>query len=610
MLTGESSILKQADKAKFKTELSAIKEQLELFKVEKIIEDSNFEEGSLTAGKEMLEYNTKKADEIGNIETIFINLKDKYKEKLEVIKGELYYATKSEQEIKWLQELEIQPNPYEIVDGELLSSYGNLLLLDEKGTLTIPGSVTKIGEGAFANLEGLKTIIIPGTCKEIARNAFANNATLETVIMQEGVEKIGANAFQYCIKLKTVQMPNSVIELQDNVFFGDSCLEKVKLSSGLKRIPSYAFHNCRSLKEIDFHEGLETITSSAFANCEALKSIKIPKSMLTIHGTAFNGAISLTSIEVNSQNTNFEFKNGMLLGNKKQEICIILESAITSNIFTVPEGVVRLEGNPLAVFSKINELEIPSSVTKIDNAFFSRNIKKVTIDSKNNNYESDGKAVYTKGKETLLRYYANENSVTLNLGTISILANAFNGQSNITEINLPNTLKSIGGQAFAGCNKLTSIHLGENVNNFNNMSIYGSAIKNVTIDENNPNYSMINGVLYNKDGTIFISPIKNIAGTYEIPNGVKEISDNAFHNQSQMKGIILPNTLEKIGNSLNYCTSLTRIEIPSNVSEIGERCFENCGNNLKQIIIHKPKGSISGSPWKCVYGEKAIIWQE
>ena len=67
----------------------------------------------------------------------------------------------------------IEPNPYDIVDGELLSSDGNLLLVDEEtGSLTIPGSVTKIGEGAFANVEGLKTIIIPGTCKEIGKKCF------------------------------------------------------------------------------------------------------------------------------------------------------------------------------------------------------------------------------------------------------------------------------------------------------------------------------------------------------------------------------------------------------------------------------------------------------
>lgn len=144
------------------------------------------------------------------------------------------------------------------------------------------------------------------------------------------------------------------------------------------------------------------------------------------------------------------------------------------------------------------------------------------------------------------------------------------------------------------------------------MSIYGSSIENINIDNDNPNYSIINGALFNKDGTIFISPIKKIGSitSYTISNGVKEIADYAFHNQNKMTEIILPNTLEKIGSSFNYCTSLPRIEIPNSVTSISVNCFSSCGNTLKEVIIHKAKGSISGSPWGLQYGDKGITWVE
>ena len=109
--------------------------------------------------------------------------------------------------------LGIAANPYDIVNGELLSSNGNLLLMDENGTVTIPDSVTKIGEGAFANLEGLKTIVISGTVKEIGTNAFEYNKTLETVIMQEGVEIIGNLAFSACSKIETINIGKNVSEI-------------------------------------------------------------------------------------------------------------------------------------------------------------------------------------------------------------------------------------------------------------------------------------------------------------------------------------------------------------------------------------------------------------
>ena len=165
MLTGTNGILTQAQKAKMTTELSSYKEQLELYKTEKLSENREFLESTLTVGKESLIYNTQPAGETGNIKTVIPSIKDEYIDKVEIIKGSLLINTQDKNEIEIAKSLGIAANPYDIVNGELLSSNGNLLLMDETGTLTIPDSVTKIGEGAFANLEGLKTIVIPGTVK-------------------------------------------------------------------------------------------------------------------------------------------------------------------------------------------------------------------------------------------------------------------------------------------------------------------------------------------------------------------------------------------------------------------------------------------------------------
>ena len=184
-LTGDNGILINAQDAKLATELSKYQEELELYKVDKTMEDANFEEETLTAGKTDLNYNTKSEEE-GNIKTIITDITDEYFEKLEVIKGKLLINTQDKHEIKVAQRLGIEVNPYDIRDGVLWSSNGNLLLMDENtGSLTIPDSVTSIGEGAFSNLEGLKTIIIPPTVKRIEQNAFKNNTTLENVIIQE-----------------------------------------------------------------------------------------------------------------------------------------------------------------------------------------------------------------------------------------------------------------------------------------------------------------------------------------------------------------------------------------------------------------------------------------
>ena len=158
MLTSENGILKKADKATLSAELSKYKEELELYKGSKYIENADFKEETLTAGKENLTYNTQKEGETGNIKTVINSITDEYFEKLEVIKGKLLINTKDMQEIEVAQSLGIEVNPYEIDEnGVLLSSDGNLLLMDKNtGSLTIPDSVTAIGEGAFRNLERIK----------------------------------------------------------------------------------------------------------------------------------------------------------------------------------------------------------------------------------------------------------------------------------------------------------------------------------------------------------------------------------------------------------------------------------------------------------------------
>ena len=223
MLTGDSGIITQAQRSKMMTELSGYKEELEIYIVGKLGKINDFNETSLVAGKNSLAYDGQQVGEIGTgtIKDVIPSISDKYLEKLEVIKGELLINTKDKVEIEVAQSLGIQVNPYDIVDGELLSSTGNLLLLDETETLTIPSSVTKIGSGAFANSasdgQALKKIIIPGYVKEIAPDAFSYNTTLEEVVMEYGIEKVGDRAFQGCTALKEISFPDSVTSI------GSSC---------------------------------------------------------------------------------------------------------------------------------------------------------------------------------------------------------------------------------------------------------------------------------------------------------------------------------------------------------------------------------------------------
>ena len=199
-LTGNSGITTQAKHSKTKNELAAYKEQIDLFIADKKMENEEFDEESLFSGKNTLRYNTQNENETGTIKTICPQMKNDYLKRLEIKKGKAILDTKDVTEIEIARSLGINVNPYEISeDGELISSNGNLLLIDTNGTLELPDTVITIGEGAFANTASdgivLRKVIIPYTVKEIKQNAFNGNNTIEEVEFQtksgKGVTKIG-----------------------------------------------------------------------------------------------------------------------------------------------------------------------------------------------------------------------------------------------------------------------------------------------------------------------------------------------------------------------------------------------------------------------------------
>ena len=195
----DGKIFGVANESVFKNDLRVIEEEFEMFVQTKAAQSvGKFEIESLNAADNGLTYNTKTNEKEKDIYDVIPTAKKGYYSEFEIIKGELYYKGDVEQKLIWAKELGIGIIPYEIVDGVLISSNSNLLLLDSTGTVRIPYNVTEIASGVFNNLEGLTRVIIPGSVKKIGANAFSNNTSLQEVIMEDGVEIIGNQAFSKC----------------------------------------------------------------------------------------------------------------------------------------------------------------------------------------------------------------------------------------------------------------------------------------------------------------------------------------------------------------------------------------------------------------------------
>ena len=614
MISGQDGILTRAGSTKIQSELAEYKEQIDLFIISKKMENIEFDEESFFAGEKSLRYNTKIESEEENIKTICPQMKDSYLGKIEVKKGKMTLNTKDKIEIKIAQSLGIDVNPYEITeDGELVASSGNLLLIDSKGTLTLPDSVIIIGEGAFANTQSdgitLKKIIIPSTVKKIKANAFNGNSTIEEVEIQtkngEGVTTIGELAFANCSNLKSVVLPDTVKYMGSHVFDYCRSLKNVQLSNNMSRIESYMFCGCSGLEEINLAENIDTIGACAFYNCINLKKILFSDKLQTIDSGIFSGCSKLEEIEL-GKNTNFIFENGILMNSNKTFMYYVTNLASNVKTFKVPNGVIKLLGGTLKS-TEIKNIEIPASVNYISYDFFPSSVENVKIDTENKSYITDNGMIYSIDKKSLYYCFTKDITISISDETEIIEAGAF-CESKAKIINFTDNIKEVKKSAFWDNTYITEINLNNKLSSIA-PTAFTATNANVKFIGNNDYFVIENGLIYTKDKTSLVACTKQIA-QIDIPNGVKEIGNEVFRGRTTITKITLPQTLNKIGNmAFSYCYGLTEIEIPDSVTEIGSGCFLETPN-LKKIKINKPEGSILGKPWGSIYGDRAIIWKE
>ncbi len=609
MLTGDNGIITNAQKSKLSTTFSTYKEEVELYKVNKYTENRNFLENTLEASKTSLTYNTKNQDE-GNIKTIITTITESDMEKFEIIKGKLLIKTKDVKEIKVAQSLGIEVNPYDITEeGELESSDGNLLLVDETGTLKIPDTVTKIGEGAFAQVEGLKTIIIPGSVKEIGTRAFAYNPTLETVIMEEGVEIIGSSAFQGCSKLKNVSMPESLIEIKGSAFMSVVSLGEIKIPSKINKINAYTFYGT-NLKKVTLSVNTESIVDYAF-DYTSFEEIVIPEKVKQIGKGVFDNNVQLDNVIIQGEDPKYVYESGMLMPKEKDNILFISDKYLKSiNTFSIPSGVTKFDLN-ITQYTNITKIIIPDTIEYIGNGIFPSTINEIEVSKTNNKYaiNENKKILYTKDTKEIINCYSKEEKIDLSKEDIVNLKNfSFWQATNAKNIILPEKLQKISSQVFAYCPKVEEIKIGASVTDIDPLFKYGNYQGKVTIDKENPNYIIEDNILYNKNKTILINVLYKIDGEFKISDNVERIGPYAFHNQTKMKKIYIPKGVKTISTAFNHCHGLTEINIPSTVEEISTNAFANSGN-LNIINIDKAKDSIPGAPWGAVKGLKVVKWK-
>ena len=430
-------------------------------------------------------------------------------------------------------------------------------------------------------------------------------------------DELGVGFFSKCSGLKAITLPGYLKSVGESAFQECSSLETLNLPSGITSIGNYAFLECENLTSVTLPSGLISIGDRAFMSCISITSLDLPSSLTTAGEMALAGCSNLTSLTLHSGLTNIKGNN--LLGgnmpyyhNLKDVRYIIdsdLETYLQSNHPIIND--IRCGIKYYLNDQEITTLEIPSEITSIGDGVFlsSNNLTNLTLSSKitsagkyafNNcsnlkdirYYIYDDLATYIqKGHPAFyvncgIKYYWNNQEITtleIPTSVTSIGNHAFYGCNGLTSVEFPSNLSSIGDWAFSNCSGLTSVDLPSSITKMGECVFY--YCKNLS------SVKLPSEITAISNGAFGYSSLKDI----ELPAGITSIGDDAFVNCSNLQNINLPSGITTIGTGAFWdCSNLTNVILPSALTSIGDIAFLNC-SNLANVTLSSNITSIGYS---------------
>ena len=501
----------------------------------------------------------------------------------------------------------------------------DLRFIREMAGVSVTGEIT---DGELANLDLSEAKIVSG-------GDYYYQDSNDTKYYTKD-DELGVCAFSKCWGLKDISLPGDLKSVGDFAFSDCSSLETINLPSGITTIGNYAFWYCENLTSLTLPSGLISIGDRAFENCYSLTSLEFPSSLTTLGELVFAGCSNLTSLTLHSNLTdvksNYLFGGASNYNNLKDVRYIIdsdLETYLQSNhpIFYEINCGIKYYLND----QEITTLEIPSGITSIGDGVFlsNKSLTNLTLSSKVSSigisafsycdnlkdvryYIYDDLATYIQNGHPDfyvggIKYYWNDQEITtleIPTSVTSIGNNAFYGCSGLTTLNLPSNVTSIGDRAFGGCSNLTSVDLPSSITKMGDfVFFYCEKLSNVNLPSDITtistgafggcsslqNINLPSGVTTIGDNAF--SDCSNLTNV-TLPSALASIGDYAFRGCSNLTNVILPSAFTAIGNvAFSGCSNLANVTLSSNITSIGTYAFQNC-INLKNLTISKDVTSI------------------
>ena len=475
---------------------------------------------------------------------------------------------------------------------EGLVSIGNTAFLNcrELRRVLIPNSVTNMGAGVFMDCTSLSDITLSGSMTQLSRSMFAYCQALKSITIPQGITLIEEHAFAYCHYLKSVTVPSSLKKIEEDAF-EDTPIVNVYLSDlsawcGIEIVGHYAspikpgatsYLNGQKMTSLRIPDGVTAIGKNAFMDATTLTDVVISADVTSIGECAFYGCTGLTGIVIPD--------NVEHIGQAAFCSCTNLKDVtLSSGLTEIPahtfsrSGVLSIKiGNSITSIGKgafqdctaLQRIEIGDGLKTAGEYAFAgcTGLKGVYITDLANwceiSFDTVGPLYYAQN------LYLNGALITdlqIPEGVKTIQSAAFWGCKSLVSVSFPKSLEYIASYAFQDCTGLTAVYITD-MAAWCNVAISGSS----------------NPLIY--AGNLYFNG--DLVNELYIPTGITKINQCAFTGCTSLLKVVIPDSVTSIGGyAFKNCKNLTELNIGGGVIDSAEAVFENC-TSLESVILNE-----------------------